>query len=441
MAATRSRGYSVSDEDVTPGIGAVGVPRSGTGASGGRCRSAARRRGPRRAGRVDGGARGIRGSTDGRLTAPILVRCTTCPPGDNLCDRRRRPRAVRARSDDGPIDDGTARRWRRRCRPTGPRGPRATASPVSRPARTWLRCATTSPWPPTDLPSRCSSCPTAPGISAETMGNALLIQFPDLRFERTLIPFISTVEEAREVVAQPRRGDGRARCTPLVFTTAAVDEVRAELHAVAVPDHRLLRHAHEPGRGDPRRPRAARGAPGCTASATSGATTPGWRRSSSPSSTTTGRACAALDRADVDPASRRPGAARRRPRCTWRCSTACSSPTTRWSTRTSRPPTCPRPVRDLRDRCFGLIDHAGPAQPGPQRAAARTRGTPRWSSAASSCAGPTAMYAAHRLPVDRLLGRRRSRRWPPSIIQTPAVDQAPQTADRDPTPHRGRRAP
>ncbi|MEP6628942.1 MAG: kinase/pyrophosphorylase, partial [Lapillicoccus sp.] len=28
------------------------------------------------------------------------------------------------------------------------------------------------------------------GISAETMGNALLIQFPQLRFERRLIPFI-----------------------------------------------------------------------------------------------------------------------------------------------------------------------------------------------------------------------------------------------------------
>ena len=38
------------------------------------------------------------------------------------------------------------------------------------------------------------------GISAETMGNALLIQFPDLLFERRLIPFISTVEEARRVV-------------------------------------------------------------------------------------------------------------------------------------------------------------------------------------------------------------------------------------------------
>ena len=39
------------------------------------------------------------------------------------------------------------------------------------------------------------------GISAETMGNALLIQFPDLRFERRLIPFITTVEEAERVVA------------------------------------------------------------------------------------------------------------------------------------------------------------------------------------------------------------------------------------------------
>ena len=47
------------------------------------------------------------------------------------------------------------------------------------------------------------------GISAETMGNALLIQFPGLRFERTLIPFISSVEEAREVVARLDAGAGR----------------------------------------------------------------------------------------------------------------------------------------------------------------------------------------------------------------------------------------
>ncbi len=72
------------------------------------------------------------------------------------------------------------------------------------------------------------------GISAETMGNALLIQFPDLIFERRLIPFISSVQEAREVVAVLDAAmDGPV--TPLVFTTAAVDEIRAELHKSRCP--------------------------------------------------------------------------------------------------------------------------------------------------------------------------------------------------------------
>ena len=39
------------------------------------------------------------------------------------------------------------------------------------------------------------------GISAETMGNALLLQFPDLKFERSTIPFIAGVEQAREIAA------------------------------------------------------------------------------------------------------------------------------------------------------------------------------------------------------------------------------------------------
>jgi regulator of PEP synthase PpsR (kinase-PPPase family) len=72
------------------------------------------------------------------------------------------------------------------------------------------------------------------GISAETMGNALLIQFPDLLFDRRLIPFISTVEEARRVVGiLDAAMDGPV--TPLVFTTAAVDEIRAELHRSRCP--------------------------------------------------------------------------------------------------------------------------------------------------------------------------------------------------------------
>ena len=66
------------------------------------------------------------------------------------------------------------------------------------------------------------------GISAETMGNALLIQFPERRFERRLIPFIATAEEARRVVAVLDAAmDGPA--TPLAFTPAATDEVREVL--------------------------------------------------------------------------------------------------------------------------------------------------------------------------------------------------------------------
>jgi [pyruvate, water dikinase]-phosphate phosphotransferase / [pyruvate, water dikinase] kinase len=72
------------------------------------------------------------------------------------------------------------------------------------------------------------------GISAETMGNALLIQFPDLLFERKLIPFITTVEEAQKVVTiLDAAMDGPV--TPLAFSTTAVTEIRDELHKSRCP--------------------------------------------------------------------------------------------------------------------------------------------------------------------------------------------------------------
>lgn len=77
------------------------------------------------------------------------------------------------------------------------------------------------------------------GISAETMGNALLIQFPQLRFERRLFPFISTPEEARRVVAVLDAAADAAASngsnSPIAFTTAATDEIREALHATRCP--------------------------------------------------------------------------------------------------------------------------------------------------------------------------------------------------------------
>ena len=72
------------------------------------------------------------------------------------------------------------------------------------------------------------------GISAETMGNALLIQFPDLRFERRLIPFITTVEEARRVVGILDKAMA-GPVTPLAFSTTAVSEIRDVLHTSTCP--------------------------------------------------------------------------------------------------------------------------------------------------------------------------------------------------------------
>ena len=72
------------------------------------------------------------------------------------------------------------------------------------------------------------------GISAETMGNALLIQFPDMVFERTVIPFISSVEDARRVVEildEAMEGP----VTPIAFITAAEDGIRTELLKTRAP--------------------------------------------------------------------------------------------------------------------------------------------------------------------------------------------------------------
>jgi regulator of PEP synthase PpsR (kinase-PPPase family) len=72
------------------------------------------------------------------------------------------------------------------------------------------------------------------GISAETMGNALLIQFPHLRFDRRLIPFISTAADARRAV-QVLNEAMRGPVTPLAFTTTAVTEIREVLHTSTCP--------------------------------------------------------------------------------------------------------------------------------------------------------------------------------------------------------------
>ncbi|MCY7287814.1 MAG: kinase/pyrophosphorylase, partial [Cryobacterium sp.] len=66
------------------------------------------------------------------------------------------------------------------------------------------------------------------GITAETLGNTLLSQFPTLEFERTTIPFILNVEQAQAVVDLV---DGLVAGgqTPIVFSTAVTSDIRNTL--------------------------------------------------------------------------------------------------------------------------------------------------------------------------------------------------------------------
>jgi [pyruvate, water dikinase]-phosphate phosphotransferase / [pyruvate, water dikinase] kinase len=66
------------------------------------------------------------------------------------------------------------------------------------------------------------------GISAETLGNLMLAQFPGLHFRRRKIPFITTVKQAREVVSQLDAATTDS-VTALVFSSVSDEAVRQEL--------------------------------------------------------------------------------------------------------------------------------------------------------------------------------------------------------------------
>ena len=66
------------------------------------------------------------------------------------------------------------------------------------------------------------------GITAETLGNTLLTQFPATTFERTTVPFLMTVEQACRVV-DTVNGLADAGMAPLVFSTVVAPDVRQTL--------------------------------------------------------------------------------------------------------------------------------------------------------------------------------------------------------------------
>ncbi len=67
------------------------------------------------------------------------------------------------------------------------------------------------------------------GITAETLGETLLTQFPKLPVERATIPFVNTVEKAHEAVRRLRAAAAADGADPVVFSTLTAPDVLAIL--------------------------------------------------------------------------------------------------------------------------------------------------------------------------------------------------------------------
>ena len=64
------------------------------------------------------------------------------------------------------------------------------------------------------------------GVTAETMGHSLLTQFEGLDYSPVTLPFVSSVDKAREVVSKVNAAAAAEGVRPIIFSTLVQDELR-----------------------------------------------------------------------------------------------------------------------------------------------------------------------------------------------------------------------
>ena len=68
------------------------------------------------------------------------------------------------------------------------------------------------------------------GITSESMGQALLNQFSHIEFQRSMHPFIDTVDKAEKMVAIINQAAEESAVRPLIFSSIVNDDVREVIH-------------------------------------------------------------------------------------------------------------------------------------------------------------------------------------------------------------------
>ena len=64
------------------------------------------------------------------------------------------------------------------------------------------------------------------GITAETLGHSLLTQFDSFEFNQKTIPFVNSVDKARQAVEAINREASQSGRRPIIFSTTVSDEIR-----------------------------------------------------------------------------------------------------------------------------------------------------------------------------------------------------------------------
>jgi regulator of PEP synthase PpsR (kinase-PPPase family) len=64
------------------------------------------------------------------------------------------------------------------------------------------------------------------GITSESLGHSLLSQFESVKFNRIRLPFLDTVEKARDAVVQINEASAADGQRPLIFSTLILPAVR-----------------------------------------------------------------------------------------------------------------------------------------------------------------------------------------------------------------------
>ena len=67
------------------------------------------------------------------------------------------------------------------------------------------------------------------GITAEALGQSLLAQFTDVQFDKVTLPYVDTIEKAKEAAAKINHARIHDNGNPLIFDTIINKDVRAEL--------------------------------------------------------------------------------------------------------------------------------------------------------------------------------------------------------------------